>query len=408
MTRTVLVKILCVLITVILLLCGCGKKLTAYLYVFEDNEIVEKQISVKELSYISLLDALKENGVVNDGAAINNFENTSSNEFRTLKLEMNKSFSGFLSSRDAQTQELTVQCVADTFLKNYGAEEIIFTVDGEPLTTEKGDFSKISFVSAVKVATATPDSGESEAPATGTPLASDIPTFAPTATPTVAPTVALTAVPIATSSLQKDPAKKYIALSFDDGPHNQYTRLIAEKLKEYGAHATFFVVGNRINSTTADAMKFACENGSEIQIHGYTHEAYYNKCSDDVYNSELSKTAAAIEDAVGITPTLMRPIGGSITDSRVASSKYGVIIWNIDSEDWKHKKGGDDEINIIVNNVMKDVSDGSIILMHEIYQNSYKAFCIILDKLYQQGYEVVTVSELIGNVQPGKKYYRGY
>ncbi len=405
MARTVLVKILCVLITVIMLLCGCGKKLTAYLYVFEEAQIVEKQISVTELSYKSLLGALKNSGIVNEATAINSFENKSDHDIRTLTVDINDGFRKFLSSKDAQAQQLTMQCIANTFLKNYGADEISFTIAGEPLKTETNDFSQMVFSHAAVIVTPEPEQPSEEPTPTATVLASDIPTFAPTPTPTVVPTVTPTAAPIATSSLQKDPAKKYVALTFDDGPHKQYTRMIAEKLNEYGAHATFFVVGNRIDSDTAAAMKFACESGSEIQIHGYTHEAYYNKCSDDVYNSEISKTATAIENAVGVKPTLMRPIGGSITNDRVKTSKYGVIIWDVDSEDWKHKKGGDEEVDIIVNNVMKDVRNGSIILMHEIYQNSYKAFCIILDKLYQQGYEVVNVTELIGNVQLGKKYF---
>ena len=103
----------------------------------------------------------------------------------------------------------------------------------------------------------------------------------------------------------------------------------------------------------------------------------------------------------------MRPIGGSITNSRVKSCGYPVVLWNVDSEDWRHKTQTQSEIDIIVNNVMKDVGDGKIILMHEIYENSYQALDIILRKLTEQGYKVVTVSELFGenNLTPGSKYF---
>ena len=107
----------------------------------------------------------------------------------------------------------------------------------------------------------------------------------------------------------------------------------------------------------------------------------------------------------------MRPIGGNITKERIDSCPYSVIFWNVDSEDWKNKQRGSEEeaaqnIQTIVQNVMSTVGDGKIILMHEIYRNSYEAFCIILDELYQQGYEVVSVTELIGadTIKPGQKY----
>lgn len=216
----------------------------------------------------------------------------------------------------------------------------------------------------------------------------------------------------------KETGGKKVALTFDDGPHNVYTKAIVDELSKYGYNATFFVVGNRIDGTEyngSSALVYAAEAGNEIGIHGYTHLVYYNKCSDADYKSELSKTESAIKSKLKKSkPKLMRPIGGSITQSRIQTSSYSVILWDVDSEDWRYKyKSGDDEsqkkekLDTIVDNVMSSVRDGSIILMHDIYDSTYDATVIILQRLHEEGYEVVTVSELLGSdMRAGKSYSR--
>ena len=86
-----------------------------------------------------------------------------------------------------------------------------------------------------------------------------------------------------------------VALTFDAGPSSITTKPIVDELNKYGYHATFFVVGNRVDRTAgqdngADAMVYAYENGNEIGIHGYTHEADYADCSDDIYRYEYWKS----------------------------------------------------------------------------------------------------------------------
>ena len=219
------------------------------------------------------------------------------------------------------------------------------------------------------------------------------------------------------SNKNNSSAKKKVAITFDDGPHNVQTKKIVDELAKYNAHATFFVVGNRVDGSAysgRSAMKYALDKGNEVGIHAYTHEKYYNKCSDADYNTELSKTLTAIQSAApNYKVKYMRPVGGHITDARVSSCKYSIIMWSVDSEDWKHKYKDSDtaaqkkeKVDTIVNNVMSGVKDGSIILMHDIYGSTYDATAIILEKLYDQGYQVVTVSELLGNDIPvGAKYY---
>lgn len=207
-----------------------------------------------------------------------------------------------------------------------------------------------------------------------------------------------------------DPSKKRVALTFDDGPqhaNDEETKLIVDELEKYGFHATFFVVGNRIAG--GDALNYAVEHGNEIGIHGWSHNIYYDDCTDKEYWDELNKTHEKITKRLpDYNVRLMRPIGGKITAERLSSCPYSVIMWSVDSEDWKNKSpaGDADKINTIVENVMSNVSNGDIILMHDIYLNTYEATKIILQRLYDEGYEVVTVSELFGNdLQPAQKYY---
>lgn len=215
------------------------------------------------------------------------------------------------------------------------------------------------------------------------------------------------------------PAKKKVALTLDDGPHNVYTKQIVDELAKYGAHATFFVVGNRVDGTEYNGkagLEYAIANGHEIGIHGYTHTKYYDSCSDAEFTYELASTLSAIK---AISPStevnLMRPIGGAINSERVNNCSYAVILWDVDSEDWRHtysKSDSDAErqakAELIADNILSTVREKSIILMHDIYESTYDALVIVLERLYAEGYEVVTVSELLGSeLRSGEKYYSG-
>lgn len=248
----------------------------------------------------------------------------------------------------------------------------------------------------------TEDPATTDAPPITTPAVTDIPE---------------TNVPDTNAPETDEPAvpKKRVAFTFDDGPDTTRTYKFVDKLKEYGASATFFVVGNRVTKSGGAALAYAYENGCEIGIHSYTHTnaLFYDRCTESEYFSDMQETADAINTYVPAPVTLMRPPGGNITDERIKICPYAVITWNVDSEDWRYAGRSDaatieKNVNIIVDNVMKDISDGDIVLMHELYENSYEAFCILIERLYAQGYEIVTVSELLGDkLQPGVKYRHG-
>ena len=105
----------------------------------------------------------------------------------------------------------------------------------------------------------------------------------------------------------------------------------------------------------------------------------------------------------------MRPPGGGITNNRVANSPYSVILWNVDTKDYNYSKRTDANINKIVQNIVTSATAGDIVLMHDLYYNSWEAIKIVLPALAEQGYEFVTVSELLGDeMQAGKKYSKAY
>ena len=207
-----------------------------------------------------------------------------------------------------------------------------------------------------------------------------------------------------------------VALTYDDGPHNIRTELIVNELDKYGYHATFFVVGNRVDGTEysgGNAMVYAAEHGNEIGIHGYTHASgiSYSSCSDERYEYEISMTLQAIQAKIpGYEVRVMRPFGGSISSTRVAESPFAVVNWSVDTLDYanKYDEGDPEKINTIVENALADIEDGDIILMHDIYNNTYEATVILLARLNEMGYNVVTVSELLGSdLCPGVKYTQG-
>lgn len=205
-----------------------------------------------------------------------------------------------------------------------------------------------------------------------------------------------------------------VAITFDDGPNHfeNRTKNYVDELNKYGYHATFFVVGNRILG--GDAVKYAVDNGMEIGIHGYTHNVYYNDCTAEAFNREMQMTLDEIHKQVpDYEVKLMRPIGGAISAENAAICPYAIIHWSVDSDDWNNRyHPGDTEedwnatVNTIVNNVLSKVKEGDIILMHDIYESTYDATVIILQRLNEMGYNVVSVSELLGQTEAGILYHK--
>lgn len=206
-----------------------------------------------------------------------------------------------------------------------------------------------------------------------------------------------------------DPDKPLIALSFDDGPAFEYegcnsTMEILNVLEEHGARATFFMCGSRINDENTACLKKEIELGCELGNHTYDHRNYGHK----VTTGDIVKSSNAIRDASGQLPTIFRCPGGIITQSiREECKKEGMPLayWSVDTEDWKSQ-----DPKKIYDEVMKHAYDGAIILMHDIYPTTAEAVKKIVPQLIEDGYQVVTISEMIavrndGNAPvPGQQY----
>ncbi len=194
--------------------------------------------------------------------------------------------------------------------------------------------------------------------------------------------------------------EKIVAITFDDGPHPIFTPQILDILAKYNAKATFFVVGNKIE-IYPDILQRIKKEGHEIANH--TNKHIYNKnISSSTLTSELEKTDEIIQRITGDKPTLYRPVGGLYNDSIINTAiENGKLVilwsWHQDPEDWKRPPA-----NKISRHITKGVQPGNIILLHDWIgsgvnrtSQTVKALESIMEFLSQNGYECVTVSELL-------------
>ena len=194
--------------------------------------------------------------------------------------------------------------------------------------------------------------------------------------------------------VHKNTEEKIVALTFDDGPHKLKTEKILAVLDKYGIKATFFVIGENAEKNP-DVLKKVANSGHEIGNHTYDHKSIY-KLSDSTLSDDVEKCSLVIENIIGHRPRLFRPPEGFMNDtiaSAVGKEGYDVILWKVDTYDWKGKSAQE-----ISSNVLKTVKNGDIILMHDyIWRQSHtdEALDIIIPKLIENGYKFVTVSELI-------------
>lgn len=188
-----------------------------------------------------------------------------------------------------------------------------------------------------------------------------------------------------------DKSKKMIALTFDDGP-NYNTSKVIDVLNKYDIKATFFVLGSRaINNK--DILKKMADSGMEIGNHTYNH-LLLTKYDENKIRSEIEDTSEVIYSATKKRPKLLRPSYGSVNNKIKKVANMPIIIWDIDTLDWKYHNS-----KRITSRVVNKVRDGDIILMHDIYSASFNALSNIIPILQDNGYEFVTIDELF--------YYKG-
>ncbi len=195
--------------------------------------------------------------------------------------------------------------------------------------------------------------------------------------------------------------QRCIALTFDDGP-GQYTNRLLDSLDAQNVQATFYVVGQNVGRYPS-AVQRAHANGNEIQNHTWDHPQLTTLGSGSIA-SQLDRTSDAIGSTVGEWPTQLRPPYGSYNStvtSLAGQRGMSVILWSNDTLDWRDRDAG-----IVRQRAVNDSGSGSIVLMHDIHSTTVDAVPGILSDLKSRGYTLVTVSDLIGDPQPGAVYSR--
>ena len=184
-----------------------------------------------------------------------------------------------------------------------------------------------------------------------------------------------------------DPAKPIVALTFDDGP-SANTASILETLSEYGAHATFFMVGENVTAHP-DRVKLVYDAGCEVGNHTVNHKNLNNLSKEEI-KKEIEDNQEDINAALGVTIScLVRPPYGNVNDNVREACKHPMINWSVDTLDWKSRNA-----DSVFEEVKKSTKDGSIILMHDLYGSTAEAVKKVVPWLVEQGYQICSVSEM--------------
>ena len=183
-----------------------------------------------------------------------------------------------------------------------------------------------------------------------------------------------------------NPNKKLIAITFDDGP-GPYTNDLVEILEANKAKSTFFMLGGNLNKYR-DTVLNVYNHGHEIGYHSYAHTNFKRQDIETI-KSELATSNEILQDITGTTFKLIRPPYGSINTDIKEAIDASFILWNVDTEDWRHK-----DPEYLLNYVLENVAPGYIVLFHDIHKSSVEAIEKILPYLYVSGYQMITVSEL--------------
>ncbi len=198
-----------------------------------------------------------------------------------------------------------------------------------------------------------------------------------------------------------DPDKPMVALTFDDGPGDRTMELL-EKLQACDARATFFMLGQRVDSHQ-DELKKMVEIGCELGNHTYDHKQLTGLSSAEI-KKEVEDTNKKIKAITGQNPTLVRPPYGAVNSTVRAAVKAPLIVWNVDSLDWQTRDTQKD-----IDAVMDTLEDGNIILMHDIHTETIDAALELIPMIQKEGYQLVTVSEMAEakgiKLENGEKYF---
>lgn len=195
-------------------------------------------------------------------------------------------------------------------------------------------------------------------------------------------------VDVMSGSIAQQQDRPKIALTFDDGPHPYYTEQLLKGLAKRKVKATFFVTGENVEAYP-EVTKQICEDGHLIGNHTYSH-IQLSRSNTESYKEEIKKTNQVIRDVTGQDTIYIRPPYGSWNKEFEKELNMFPVLWTIDPLDWCSSN-----VDCIVNTVCAKAGENDIILMHDQYKTTVTAALQIVDRLMEEGYEFVTVDELL-------------
>ncbi len=198
-----------------------------------------------------------------------------------------------------------------------------------------------------------------------------------------------------------DRSLQRVALTFDDGPNEPFTTEILAILKEHDVKATFFVIGENAERFPETCQRLQME-GHIIGNHTYSHPKWLILRRRNSTIQEVQLTQEAIQKAGCKKPILFRPPYGFWTPRFLQTVRrlgLEVITWDNMTDDWEANKKAED----ITSAILKKVRPGGIIVLHDGRNGRFnydrasmvKALPAILSNLKQQGYQFVTMTEML-------------
>lgn len=185
---------------------------------------------------------------------------------------------------------------------------------------------------------------------------------------------------------------KFIAITFDDGPHPQNTPRLLDMLRARNIKATFYVIGRSVDLYPQIVRRTVAE-GHEIGNHSHTHRLM-TKLSDAEVRSEMNRCQDAVARASGVQPRTMRPpYGGLLQRQReLVHSEFGypTILWSVDPLDWKRPGP-----SVVTSRILAGTTAGGIVLAHDLHSQTVDAMPATFDGLLRRGFKFVTVSQLL-------------
>jgi len=191
-----------------------------------------------------------------------------------------------------------------------------------------------------------------------------------------------------------DPNRKEVALTFDDGPHREYTLRLLDLLRGLNVRATFFLVGKKVDETP-EVLPLIVQGGHEVANHTY-HHINLDRATDAVVQSEIRQGNEAIRRACGVQPTAFRPPGGHHKPNVLRNADQlhmKIILWTNDPADYAMPGES------ILAERLDHVSPGTIILLHDGIDQTLQVLPSLIIRLRRDGYRFVTVSEMVQHLE---------